>query len=100
MQTIPWYLNLQNEIGFPEIYEEEEGIYKTCPRPQNYKIGYYGHESSDTIRFIMDRLIWAEKIIKADAEITVDYYIAFENWDLESAMPIDESNLSFFWGEN
>ena len=90
----PWYLNLQNEIGFPEIYEEE-GIYKTCPRLQNYKIGYYGHSSQDTIRFIMDRIAWAEKIIKADVEILVDYYLALENWDLEDPAPIEETTLFF-----
>jgi len=90
----PWWINLQNEIGFPEIYEEE-GIYKTCPRPQNYKIGSYMRCSDDTIRFIMDRMAWAEKIIKADAETLVDYYIAFENWDLESAPSIAETNLIF-----
>ena len=90
----PWYLNLQNEIGFPEIYEEE-GIYKTCPKPQNYKIGSYMRCSDDTIRFIMDRIAWAEKIIKADAETLVDYYIAFEDWDLESQAPIAETNLIF-----
>lgn len=91
----PWWINLQNEIGFPEIYEEE-GIYKTCPRPQNYKIGSWSSRSSnDTIRFIMDRMAWAEKIIKADAETLVDYYIAFEDWDLESPVPIAETNLIF-----
>jgi len=91
----PWYLNLQNEIGWPEIYEEE-GIYKNCPRPQNYKIGsYWSGSSEDTIRFIMDRMAWAEKIIKADIEILVDYYIALEKWDLESPPPIAETNLIF-----
>lgn len=90
----PWWINLQNEIGFPEIYEEE-GIYKTCPRSQNYKIGSYMRCSDDTIRFIMDRMAWAEKIIKADAETLVDYYIAFENWDLESPAPMAETNLIF-----
>jgi len=92
----PWWINLQNEIGFPEIYEEEEGIYKTCPRPQNYKIGCYTHSSEDTIRFIMDRMTWAEKIIKADAETLVDYYIAFEDWNLKSQAPIDTTNLIYY----
>ena len=90
----PWWINLEGEMGFPEIYEEE-GIYKTCPRPQNYKIGCYSHSSEDTIRFIMDRMTWAEKIIKADAETLVDYYIAFEDWDLKSQAPIAETKLVF-----
>lgn len=90
----PWYLNLENEIGFPEIYEEED-IYKTCPRPQNYKIGYYGDSSQDTIRFIMDRMAWAEKIIKADVEILVDYYLELENWNLEDPAPTEETTLFF-----
>ncbi len=92
----PWWINLQNEIGFPEIYEEE-GIYKTCPKPQNYQIGYYGHSSQDTIRFIMDRMAWAEKIIRADVEILVDYYFALEEWDLESSPPIDISSRALIF---
>lgn len=91
----PWYINLQNEIGFPEIYEEE-GIYKTCPRPDNYKIGsYWGGSSEDTIRFIMDRMAWAEKIIKTDAEILVDYYVDLEEWDVETEAPMAETALIF-----
>jgi len=43
----------------------------------------------------MDRMAWAEKIIKADAQALVDYYVAFENWDLESQAPIAETNLIF-----
>ena len=91
----PWYLNLQNEIGWPEIYEEE-GIYKDCPRPQNYKIGsYWSGSSEDTIRFIKDRLTWAEKIIDEDIAALIDYYLLMEEWDLESPAPIDESILIF-----
>ena len=90
----PWWINLEGEIGFPEIYEEE-GIYKTCPKPQNYEIGCYSHSSEDTMRFIMDRMAWAEKIIKADAEILVDYYGALEEWDLETQVPVAETALIF-----
>ena len=91
----PWWINLQNEIGWPEIYEEED-IYKNCPRPQNYKIGsYWSGSSEDTIRFIKDRMAWAERIIKADIEILVDYYVALEEWDLETQAPVAETALIF-----
>lgn len=95
----PWYLNLEGEMCFPEIYEEE-GIYKTCPKPQDYKIGYYGHSSEDTIRFILDRCKWAEAIIRSDIEILVDYYVDMEEWDLEASPPPDTTSLIYqiVWG--
>lgn len=94
----PWYLNLINEDCDPDIYEDEESIYYTCPRPQDYKIGsYWTGASDDTIRFIKDRLTWAEGIMKGEIEAAVDFVAALLDWDLESPLPPYDS-LLIFWG--
>lgn len=85
----PWWINLEGEMGYPEIYEEEDSLYKDAPRPDSYKIGSYWRGcSKDTIRFIMDRMRWAEHYMKEDVEISVDYYVELENWNLEDSPPI------------
>ena len=91
----PWYLNLMNEGSFPEIYEDEDSIYKDCPRPQDYKIGSYGHSSDDTVRFIRDRFTWAESIIKEEIKAADAFLTALKDWDLESSLPPYNSFL--FW---
>ena len=92
----PWYLNIQTEIGFPEIYEDE--FYRGCPRLRDYEIGsYWTGTSEDTLRFIMDRCSWAKKKIK---EIAVSATVFLEQvipWNLEGARPIPDSILDMYY---
>jgi len=94
----PWYLNLQGEIGwYPDVYEEDS-LYKTAPRIDKYNWGSYwkgGIDHEVAIRFIKDRMKWAKPIMQKEAEAAVDFYIALENWDLESPVPVDEATLIF-----
>lgn len=84
----PWYLNLEYEVGFGEEVYENDQLFHDCPRLENYKIGSYWTKSSDdTLRFIFDRMKWAEDIIKHDVQSYVDFYFAVENWDCESSLP-------------
>lgn len=85
-RNCPWYLNLEYELGWGSDVYEEDSIYQSCPRLSDYKIGYYGHSSKDTIRFILDRMRWGEDIIKRYAAALVDYYLELEKWDLESPL--------------
>ena len=91
-----WYLNLMNEMGFPEIYEDEDSIYRDCPRPQDYRIGSYGASSDDTVRFIRDRLTWAEGVMKKEVKAADAFLEALKDWDLESPLP--PYNPFLFWG--
>ena len=92
----PWYLNIENEVGFPEIYEDEDSIYKDCPRPQDYTIGsYWTGSSEDTVRFIMDRFTWAEGMMKKEIKAADVFLSALKDWDLRSPLP---PNSSLFWG--
>jgi len=86
----PWYLNIQDEY-WDLIDEDEMPEYlKDCPRPYNYKIGsYWTGTSDDTIRFIKDRLHWAEKIMKREVKTIRKYLRALKKWDLESPLPPD-----------
>lgn len=84
----PWYLNLINEEADPEIYDDEETIYKNCPRPRDYKIGsYWTGTSDDTTRFILDRFTWAEGVMKGEVEAAEAFLAALKDWDLTSPLP-------------
>lgn len=87
-RNCPWYLNLEYETGwYPDVYQEDS-LYKNAPRLDRYKIGsYWNGTSSDTIRFILDRVKWAEAIIQKFAETLVDYCVEVEEWDLDSELP-------------
>jgi len=89
-RSCPWYLNIQDEY-----WDEEDGLelpeyYRDCPRPTNYKIGsYWTGASDDTIRFIKDRLKWAQKVLETEVKVVRKYINALKKWDLESPLPPD-----------
>ena len=52
-RSLPWYLQ-----PYDWANEGAEG----CPDPEEYEFGYYGHDiQPGTKKFIIDRLVWAEK---------------------------------------
>jgi len=84
----PWYLNLEYETGwYPDVYEEDP-LYKTAPRINKYDIGsYWTGTSKDTLRFISDRMNWAEEKIRRALEAVADYVVALEEWNLTGEPP-------------
>ena len=62
-----WFLDLQNDVGQDwdeEMYAEYPEL-KDCPRVYDYRIGsYWTGSSPDTLRFIDDRMKWADKVIE------------------------------------
>lgn len=94
-RNLPWYLDLTNEYwdDEDEDWSEENGLpeyYKDCPRVKNYEIGsYWSGASEDTIRFIKDRLKWAEKIVEKEVNVIRRYLRALRKWDLQSPLPPD-----------
>jgi hypothetical protein len=85
-----WYIELTNGDFLPELY-------KDCPAVENYKIGsYWSGSSEDTVRFILDRIAWAEPKIKTEIETVVDFFVALEDWDLKSQLPEDTSDENLF----
>ena len=92
----PWYLNLENELGFPEIYDECE-LYRDCPHLGDYEIGsYWTGTSEDTLRFILDRCSWAKKKIQEMAVAATVYLEQVVAWDLKGARPIPDSILETY----
>jgi len=93
----PWYLNIENELGWPEIYEEEP-LYQDCPRPQDYDMGTYwtGEKYTEILRFIMDRLSWAEEKVKKIAQAATCYLEAVEAWDLKEEPPIPDRAIYMY----
>lgn len=83
----PWYLNIQNEMGFPEIYEDP--FYKDCPKPSDYRMGGWPNENFDEgLRFVLDRIGWAEPKIKRIAQTATEYLEALINWKLTGEPPV------------
>lgn len=61
-RTLPWYLNLVNDVSYCEFNE-------ACPKPENFALGSYGNDClTGTKDFINARLAWAEKIITKELE--------------------------------
>ena len=78
-----WYLDLRNEE-----YLFEDPRFKDRPKIENYKIGsYWTGSSEDTIRFIKDRMNWAEEITIKQLRAAVTYYKILLNWDFDWAPP-------------
>jgi hypothetical protein len=78
-----WYLDLsQGEDILPEYYPD-------CPRAEDYEIGSYWSKNltDGTRRFILDRLKWAEPKIVEEIYTVIEFYLALENWDLQSPLP-------------
>lgn len=92
----PWFLDISQGIDFDdEFWEERPPYYQDCPRATSYELGYYGHSSEDTLRFIKDRLAWAKHVYKQEVKIIRKYLRALKNWDLESELPVDSIFLAY-----
>ncbi len=95
----PWFLDYQ----FEEVVSE----FPDCPKAEDYKIGSYRDSSSDTIRFIKDRLAWAIKFTEKRFKAACRLIHILENWPTSRGIPevswltgmIDElaETPSFFW---
>jgi len=93
-RSCPWYLNIQDEVDDDEVWESLPEYYRDCPRMEKYKIGsYWTGASDDTIRFIKDRLEWAETIYEEEVRVVRRFLRALKKWDLESVLPPD----SYIW---
>ena len=91
-----WWLDLANETPMWDEEFEISEPWKSAPRPYNYQIGsYWTGSSDDTIRFIKDRITWAEKVAKKEIRVSTKYLHALKRWDLESELPPESI---FFWG--
>lgn len=73
-----WYLDLINE----EAYDEMDDFWSQRPRVQDYEIGsYWNGTSKDTIRFIKDRMTWAEGIMQKQKAATSRLIRVLKRWD-------------------
>lgn len=90
----PWWVDISNEIAVPdEDWEDEEWsaefdrAFPGLPKAKDYEIGWYRHESEDTVRFIKDRAKWAaeraEKLFKAACRLAR----WLENYDVRKGIP-------------
>jgi len=97
-----WYLDLMNGDYLPEYYPD-------CPKAENYEIGSYWSGTSDgTIKFIKDRIAWAEKITEKEFAAACKLIAVLENWPVSKGIPenswvrgmVDElaGNPTLFWG--
>jgi len=87
----PWYLQIMDELAFDGDDEFWEGLpdyYKDFPRVTNYRIGSYcSGMSEDTMRFIKDRLKWAQNVLVMEVKTIKTYLKALQKCDLESPLP-------------
>lgn len=105
----PWCINYQME-QYRHQFEEmgDPDPYPGCPKAKDYDIGYYGHSSKDTVRFIKDRLAWAIKFTDKRFKAAFELVPILENWTPIKGIPeiswlsgmIDEfaGNPSLFLG--
>jgi len=85
-RDLPWFLDLINDVN--EL--SEDPLYEGCPRVQAYRIGSYWDKSTDhneTLKFINDRITWAEKIIRQQILQAVRFYRRVKNWNLNESRP-------------
>ena len=96
-----WYLDIMNDPTVICDDEDFEDIpwWKDAPRIQNYRIGsYWAGSSEDTVRFIKDRMRWAEKIMKDQIATATKFLRIVINWDLDlENWPDYPSKLLFFF---
>jgi len=86
----PWYIDISEGVDFAdEIWETRPDYYKDCPRATDYELGYYGHRSDETLRFIKDRFEWAKKTYEQEIQVIKTFLEALKNWDLESELPAE-----------
>jgi len=93
---LPWFLDLINDVnedyGDPEYQIDPR--FADCPRVQDYRIGSYWDRTTDskeTLRFIDDRLNWAEKIIRQRIVMATQFYKRLNNWNLNGEPPTEPS---------
>ena len=91
----PWFLDVHDEIGLPDEFLEFDDEYnphlKGMPLVRDYQIGsYWTGPSDDTIRFIKDRLSWAEKKLKKDLGFAAKALTILEGWDFNLHTPQQE----------
>lgn len=85
---LPWYLDLINDVN--EL--TEEFVFKGCPKVEDYRIGsYWTGTSDDTIRFIKDRLHWAENLIRKQIVAATGFLRIIMSWNFDWEPPL-------FWG--
>lgn len=76
-----WYLDLMNGDYLPEYYPD-------CPKEANYEIGsYWSGTSEGTIKFIKDRVAWAEKITEKEFIAACKLITILENWPVSKGIP-------------
>ena len=98
---LPWFLDLVNDITMMLEFEDEDDFpeeleqIRECPHTRDYKIGsYWTGTSPDTIRFIKDRMSWAEKIILKQIRNACKYLRLLIAWDLDpETMPYWEPRI-------
>ena len=102
-----WYLDLQNDmselfgddesvIGCPEFPPELEQLLRACPKVACYNIGsYWTGSSDDSIRFIKDRMAWAEKFINIQLHDAKRYLRHIRKWSLQPPPPSEPRSLEF-----
>jgi len=89
-----WYISIMDGDFLPEVFPD-------CPRAEDYNMGSYwtGENYAEAVRFVVDRAKWAEPIIEEELYTVIDFYLALEDWDLESPLPPFTSNEQLFsWG--
>ena len=84
----PYFLNYQMEEQ-RYLFEEagDPDPYPGCPKAEDYEIGYYGHSSKDTVRFIKDRLAWAIKFTEKRFKAACKLVSILENWSATRGIP-------------
>ena len=92
-----WFLNIQNDVAQDwdeDMYAEDPDL-KDYPRVENYRIGsYWTGSSPDTLRFIDDRMKWADKVIRKKMLLACQYYKKVKAWDLNGEVP-SEPELAY-----
>jgi len=92
---LPWFFDMNNfDVFLDENNENLDTRFRDCPRIQNYRIGSYWDNTTDhneTMKFINDRITWAEKHIRQQIWIAVDYYKLLKEWDLNEPYPVEET---------
>ena len=77
----PWWIDLRNGDYLPEQYPD-------CPKVEDYVIGsYWTGSSDDTMRFIKDRMAWANKIIEKQFKAACRLVKILENWPVTRGIP-------------
>ena len=100
-RNLPWFLDLINDVN--ECYGDPEYgvglLYKDCPNVQDYKIGsYWSGASKDTLRFVNDRITWAEKIIRTQIAEACRFYKRLREWNLDGIRPTTSDCIPLFLG--